>query len=262
MKQWGIRLLLVLLIPGLLLLTTALWLGYRYLDYQQLDNPEKIASKQRYLQSITAQGIDSGKAPNIIFILFDDLGYGDLGFTGSRSVNTPALDQLAAEGVVLENFYSPAATCTPSRAGFLTGRLAPRAGIPDVVFPTGSLKSLLNILPGSPLRIPAEEITLADILQAAGYRTAMVGKWHLGDRSPSLPNDMGFDDFYGALYSNDMEPFALYHNDQIVVPAPVQQSTLNALYTDAAVSFIEQSTAAAPLFLYYAHNFPHRPLQS
>lgn len=262
MKHWFSKLALVLSLPLGLTLFASLWVAYHYLNYQQLDNPEKLASKQQYLASIARLGVDRQSAPNIVFILFDDLGFGDLGFTGSRAIATPAIDQLATDGVVLENFYSPAPVCTPSRVGFLTGRLAPRAGIPDVVFPTGSLKSLLNILPGSPLRIPAEEITLADVLKAAGYRTAMVGKWHLGDHAPSLPNDMGFDDFFGALYSNDMEPFALYDNRDIALPAPVDQSELNGLYASAAEQFIEQAAPGQPLFLYYAHNFPHRPLYS
>lgn len=253
---------LILLLPVLSIAALLLWSGYQWLSYEQLDNAEKISSKTAYLKTINEQGLSVAKAPNIVFILFDDLGYGDLGFTGSRAIDTPNLDQLAAGGVVLNNFYSPSAVCTPARAGYLTGRFAHRAGIPDVVFPTGSLKSLINILPGSPVRLPAEEITVADILQAAGYSTAMIGKWHLGDRSPSLPNDMGFKEYFGALYSNDMQPFALYRNTEIAVPAPVDQTTLNEHYASAAESFIAKNNSDQPFFLYYAHNFPHRPLYS
>jgi arylsulfatase A-like enzyme len=117
--------------------------------------------------------------------------------------------------------------------------------------------TLLN--PRSNKRLPAEEITLADILRSAGYATGMVGKWHMGDRSPSLPNDMGFDSYYGALYSNDMEPFALYKNKEIVVEAPVDQRLLTEYYTGAATQFLEQNSEG-PFFLYFAHNFPHDPL--
>ncbi|MBK6512427.1 MAG: sulfatase-like hydrolase/transferase [Haliea sp.] len=113
--------------------------------------------------------------------------------------------------------------------------------------------------PTGHVRLPAEEITLADLLKAAGYATGMVGKWHLGDHSPSLPNDMGFDSYFGALYSNDMEPFALYDNREIAVPAPAEQVTSRSSATEAATRFI-QAHADEPFFLYFAHNFPHDPL--
>jgi len=270
------RLLLFLSLPLTLLLLATLWLGWRLLLHENRDDPVRLENKRVYLESLvqvaslqsgtTEAGSTEADRPDIVFILFDDLGLGDLGFTQSSAVGpahpiaTPALDQLAANGVVLDTFYAPAAVCTPSRAGFLTGRNALRAGIPDVVFPTGSWKSLINILPGRPTRIPAEEILLPEMLQAAGYRTAMVGKWHLGDRSPSLPNELGFEHYYGALYSNDMEPFALYRNTEVAVEAPVDQTRLNRLYVDAALAAISETPAGQPLFLYFAHNFPHRPL--
>jgi arylsulfatase A-like enzyme len=192
------------------------------------------------------------------------MGYGDIGAgaRGNDMIATPHIDGLAAHGVMLTDFHSPSPVCTPARAGYLTGRLAPRAGLPNVVFPSGSLKGFLfSTLAGPHLntRLPAEEITLADILQAAGYATGMVGKWHLGDRSPSLPNDMGFDSYFGALYSNDMEPFALYANRTVAEPAPADQRLLTERYTLAAITFIEHH-AREPFFLYFAHNFPHDPL--
>lgn len=247
----------------LLLVLAALIIGYRVLSYGQEDNREHLAAKQAYLGQL--QGVTlPEEAPNIVFILYDDMGYGDIGAgaVGGNMIATPHIDRLAANGVVLTDFHSPSPVCTPSRAGYLTGRLAPRAGLPNVVFPTGSLKGfLLNTLaaPHLNVRLPAEEITLADILGAAGYTTGMVGKWHLGDRSPSLPNDMGFDSYFGALYSNDMEPFALYTDRDIAVEAPVDQRYLTERYTEAATGFIEQH-AGEPFFLYFAHNFPHDPL--
>jgi arylsulfatase A-like enzyme len=152
--------------------------------------------------------------------------------------------------------------CTPSRAGYLTGRLPARAGLPYVVFPSGSISEFfvsIMMNPHANVRLPAEEITLAEIFRAAGYATAMVGKWHIGDRSPSLPNDMGFESFYGSLYSNDINPFALYRNESIDVAPPVDQRTLTSRYTREATTFITEH-ANRPFFLYFAHNFPHDPL--
>lgn len=247
-----------------LAIVLALFIGYRLGTSEQIDDDARLAGKREYLASIGGIDLAARRAPNIVFILYDDMGYGDIGAgaEGSAMIATPHIDQLAANGVVLSDFHSPSPVCTPSRAGYLTGRLAPRAGLPNLVFPSGNLRdevyrALFNA--DGHVRLPAEEITLADLLKAAGYATGMVGKWHLGDHSPSLPNDMGFDSFFGAYYSNDMEPFALYDNREIAVPAPADQHTLTERYTEAATGFIE-NTAGRPFFLYFAHNFPHDPL--
>ncbi|MGB1140755.1 MAG: sulfatase family protein [Halioglobus sp.] len=253
----------VLVTAVLVMLFAAILVGYRVLSHGQEDNREHLAAKRSYLEQLEKTTTLPADAPNLVFFLYDDMGYGDIGAGADHTmIDTPNIDRLAAEGIVLSDFHSPAPVCTPSRAGYLTGRLAPRAGLPNVVFPTGSTKALVfSILaaPGSNVRLPAEEITLADVLGAAGYATGMVGKWHLGDRSPSLPNDMGFDSYYGALYSNDMEPFGLYRDRDIAVPAPVDQRYLTEQYTEAATTFI-QDNAGQPFFLYFAHNFPHDPL--
>ncbi|MBP6683595.1 MAG: sulfatase [Halioglobus sp.] len=258
----GLLSLLVSLIFLTLLL--ALYVAYRAISYRQQDDSLRLANKREYLQDIAKGAGEGPRDPNIVFLLFDDMGYGDIaaGAVGSNMITTPNIDRLAAQGVVLSDFHSPAPVCTPSRAGFLTGRLPARAGLPNVVFPTGTAQELFLSKVGNPHgnnRLPSDEITLADVLRAAGYATGMVGKWHLGDRSPSLPNDMGFDSFYGALYSNDMEPFALYRDTTIDVPAPADQSYLTEIYTREAVAFIE-AHASDRFFLYFAHNFPHDPL--
>lgn len=248
----------------LVVLLAAVFVAYRVLTTGQVDNAGKLASKSDYLESIGAGHGNGHDRPNVIFILFDDMGYGDIGAGASdnRLIKTPNIDRLAANGVVLSDFHSPAPVCTPSRAGFLTGRLPPRAGMPYVVFPSGSpmafvVSTITN--PEANVRFPPEEITLADLFGAAGYATGMIGKWHLGDRSPSLPNDMGFDSFFGSLYSNDMQPFALYRDDTIAVEAPADQRRLTELYTREASGFIE-AHAQENFFLYFAHNFPHDPL--
>ena len=250
---------------AVLILVIAVWMGYRYASFEQLDNNTHLEAKALYLQQIASSGTNINDAPNILFILYDDMGYGDIGAgeTNADVIDTPSIDALAASGLVLSDFHSPAPVCTPSRAGYLTGRLAPRAGLPDVVFPSGSTKEFfakMLMKRGSHMRLPAEEITMADVLGASGYRTGMIGKWHLGDRSPSLPNDFGFDHYFGALYSNDMEPFALYRNQVIEVEAPVDQRYLSERYTEEALAFLRASDEK--FFLYFAHNFPHDPLHS
>ena len=225
--------------------------------YEQQDDPRHLAAKQAYLQEVGLQR--PARAPNIIFVLYDDLGLGDFGVTGSSAIATPNIDALAAKGVQLTQFYSPAPICTPSRFGYLTGRYAERGGLPHVVFPQGHPISRLLQFNGANTRIPSHEITLAEVLKSLGYRTGMVGKWHLGDYGDSVPNKMGFDSFFGPLYSNDMKPFALYRDDQIAEPAPFDQTKLSRVYTDEALRFIGEQRQE-PFFLYLAHSFPHIPL--
>jgi arylsulfatase A-like enzyme len=228
--------------------------------YEQQDDTVHLRNKQAYLQEIgSLSAVSAGDRPNLVFVLYDDLGYSDFSITGSQAISTPNIDALAREGMMLSQFYSPAPVCTPARFGYLTGRHAER-GLPNVVFPERAHPATwMHKLLGANIRIPAHEITLADILRAAGYRTGMVGKWHLGDHSPSLPNDMGFEEYFGALYSNDMQPFALYRNRNIVHAAPADQTRLSEYYADEAVAFIERHRDE-PFFLYLAHNFPHIPL--
>lgn len=256
LDKFAASLYLLLILLGLAML----YAGFNLLSYQQKDNSAHLQQKKSYLAAIAEQDAQTAPRPNIIFILYDDLGYGDIGPAANNVIDTPNLDSIAANGISLSQFYSPAAVCTPARAAILTGRLPPRAGLPDVVFPTDHPISLFTRATfGGHLRLPAEEITLADVLKAAGYKTAMIGKWHLGDRSPSLPNDMGFDEYFGALYSNDMTPFALYRDRAIEIPAPADQTRLSEVYAREAVAFVQRQSEQ-PFFLYLAHNFPHRPL--
>ena len=162
--------------------------------YEQLENNIHLAEKKDYLKKI-AQKVsvsDSKGYPNVVLILFDDMGYGDIGSFGNTSIATPNLDTIADQGIKLTNYYSPSPVCTPSRAAMLTGRYAPRAGLPNLIMPSEHLMTSIQKISGDNVRLPADEITIAETLQAVGYRTGMVGKWHLGDHSPSLPNDFGF----------------------------------------------------------------------
>ncbi len=263
-KKWFKRIGLVLLIPALIVLGGLVYAGLKIGFYRQKDDAAHLAAKGAYLKELAAANTQRPRAgrPNILVIFYDDMGYGDLGFTGSRAIKTPNIDALAFAGTVMTNFHSSSPVCSPARAAFLTGRLPPRAGMSDVVFPSGGIQqAVINKLNSVNIRIPAEEITLADVLKADGYSTNMIGKWHIGDRAPSLPNNMGFDHFYGALHSNDMHPFNLWRNDKIEVKAPAKQEDMNSLYTQEAVRTIE-TKRDKPFFLWFAHNFPHEPLDA
>ncbi len=240
----------------------ALFAVVRLLAYAQTDDPGALDRKRAELARMAERArAETAPRPNVVLILFDDLGAGDFGVTGSTSLATPRIDQLAAQGVTLDTFYAPAPYCTPSRAGLLTGRWPIRTGLVNVVFPRGHPVDRLQRILGARIRLPADEILLPEALRAAGYATAMVGKWHLGDEAPSLPNDFGFDHYFGVLHSNDMAPLPLWRDRAVAEPDPIDQRFLTPRYTDEAIAWIEQH-ASAPFFLYVAHNYPHVPLHA
>lgn len=217
---------------------------------------------ERLLENI-APADDPTALPNIVLIVVDDLGYGDLGVYGGAVIQTPVIDRMAAEGVRMTNFYACAPVCTPSRAAMLTGRYPIRSHMVLPLYPQNHpMEYFLKAVGRYPFDvtgIPADEATLAEMLGQRGYRTGLVGKWHLGDRPGHLPNDNGFDEFYGALYSNDVARFAIWRNDELVMPAPVEQSNLTGDYTREALTFI-RSNAGRPFFLYLSHTAVHEPL--
>lgn len=212
-----------------------------------------------YLAAV--KGVADPAAPNIVLILADDLGYGDIAANGSKAIQTPHLDALARDGASLTSFYSASPVCSPSRFSCLTGRYPTRGFIHSVFFPTGTFMGLaVNTFafPRGIRGIPPDEITVAEALRSAGYATSMVGKWHLGDRSPHLPGDKGFDYFFGSYYSNDMTPYAMYRNGEVALPAPVDQSELTRTLTDEILGFVD-GVSQGPFFVYYASPFPHHP---
>ncbi len=241
----------------------AAWLAARDVRYSQHDDAAAIARKQSELAWMAEQASAASGAPrpNIVLILFDDLGYGDLGAYSNHSPSTPRIDALASEGAVFDAFYAPAPYCTPSRAGFLSGRWPIRTTLTQVVFPRGHAVNHLHRMAGRPIRLPADEILLPEALKTAGYATAMVGKWHLGDEAPSLPNDFGFDHYFGVLHSNDMAPLPLWRDRAVAEPHPVDQRFLTPRYTDDAIAWLDKH-AQQPFFLHFAHNFPHIPLHA
>ena len=202
--------------------------------------------------------------PNIILILIDDMGYGDVGAFGSTKNRTPNIDRMAREGMKLTSFYA-APVCTPSRAQVLTGCYAKRVSLPDVIFPA------------CPIGISAKERTVAELLKGAGYATMCIGKWHVGDQPEFLPTKHGFDHYFGLPYSNDMggsetgplptgakrkgsPPLPLVRDDKVIetVP-PAAQDRLTERYTDEAVKFITDNQAK-PFFLYLPHTAVHVPI--
>ncbi|MPT47019.1 MAG: arylsulfatase [Sphingobium sp.] len=218
---------------------------------------EHLAQKQAYLNSIKAV---KGKKPNIVVILFDDLGYGDLSSYGNRLIKTPRIDAAASQGIKLEQFYSASPVCTPSRAALLSGRYPNRAHAANhVYFPTGHPMATIRRSMGWANALPKDEILLPEILSRAGYATGAFGKWHLGDQAGHRPNDFGFQDYFGILYSNDMKPETLWRNDKVDTPADqTDQATLTERITDEAIAFLRKN-AEKPFFAYVPYTAPHLP---
>ncbi|MFM8250614.1 MAG: sulfatase [Planctomycetota bacterium] len=213
------------------------------------------------------------RKPNFIVIYADDLGYGDLGCYGHPSIRTPNLDRMAAEGLRFTDFYSAAEVCTPSRTALLTGRYAIRSGMAHDQFRV--------LRANSTGHLPLGEITIAELLKTQGYRTGIIGKWHLGvwsNNPAGHPDQHGFDTTFGLPHSNDMNATSeapkgapalavqkaewwnapLYRNRQLI-EQPADQTTLTKRYTEEAISFIQRNREQ-PFFLYLPHTFPHTPL--
>jgi uncharacterized sulfatase len=190
------------------------------------------------------------RKPNIVLVLADDLGYGDLGVQGARLIRTPNLDRMAAEGTRLTTFYASANVCTPSRAGLLTGRYPIRTGLArDVIRQTDTHG------------LPLSEITIAEALKP-DYATALVGKWHLGHVAPSWPPTRhGFDLFAGLPYSHDMQPLSFYSAEPGVelTQTDVQMDRLTERFFQRGLQFIE-ANRERPFFLMLALTAPHVPL--
>ena len=187
------------------------------------------------------------KAPNVVIILADDLGYGDIGAYGATRIRTPHIDGLAQDGLMFRNGYASANVCSPSRAGLMTGRYAIRSGLAWKVVEANDVRGL-----------PVAEETLGDLARRAGLRTMFIGKWHLGGFPDYVPLEHGFDEFFGVPHSNDMPKFALYRGvDKI--EEPVEQATLTRRYTDEALQFIRDNSDR-PFLLFLSHTFPHIPL--
>ena len=194
---------------------------------------------------VNAGAQSSGRrSPNVILMICDDLGSGDLHCYGS-SLKTPNLDRMASEGARFTRFNTAHPICSASRAALLTGRYSSRTHTQGAYGPS------------SPEGMDLDEKTLADILKAAGYKSMAIGKWHLGYPPQYLPTNRGFDSYYGVPWSVDMAPLPLLGNTSIVEP-DANREMLTPLYTEEAVKFIDASVAS-PFFLYVAYSYPHDP---
>lgn len=205
---------------------------------------------------------DNSSLPNIIIILTDDQGYGDLACYGNTALNTPNIDRMAADGIRFTDFYMAAGVCTPSRAALLTGSYPKRIGLGHRV-----------IFPFSTTGLHPDEITIADMLKERGYATGIFGKWHLGHHLPFLPTRQGFDYYLGIPYSNDMAhliyrnadeflvgPLPLYRNEEVIETDP-DQRYLTHRYTEEVINFIT-AHRDRPFFVYLPHSMPHEPIAS
>jgi arylsulfatase A len=221
----------------------------------------KNMNRRQFLAALSGAPalLSAPRRPNIVLILADDLGYGDLGVYGATTIRTPNLDRMAAEGVRFTHYYAPASVCTPTRAALMTGCYPMRVGLGYRV-----------LFPYSTTGLHPDEITVAEVLKDAGYATACVGKWHLGWQPKFLPTRQGFDSYYGIPYSNDMgnvkynliqyvsPPLPLMRDEKIVESGP-EQRYLTKKLTEEAVRFIEAGHSK-PFFLYLAHHMPHVPI--
>jgi len=184
------------------------------------------------------------RPPNVIFLICDDLGYGDLGCYGSQ-LPTPNVDALAKAGIRFTHFNAAHPVCSASRAALLTGRYGLRSGT------AGAFRAYFD--GGTAL----DETLISQLFHASGYKSAAIGKWHLGATPPYMPNNRGFDSYYGVPYSDDMYLLPLIRNADIL-EKDTDRDLLTPRYTEEAVRFIEQS-GDTPYFLYLAYSYPHDP---
>lgn len=208
------------------------------------------------LVTLASSSAPPEKGPNVIVIFLDDMGYGDLSCTGARGYKTPNLDRMANNGIRFTNFYIAQAVSGASRAGLLTGCYPNRIGIAGAPGPN------------SPIGINDSEETIAEVLKKRGYKTAIYGKWHLGDNEKFLPLNHGFDEYLGIPYSNDMWPnhptnknypdLPLIEGNEVIELNP-DQSQFTPRLTERAVQFIVKNRKN-PFFIYLAHPKPHVPL--
>ncbi len=207
--------------------------------------------------AVAGATLDAAEPPNVICILVDDLGYGDLSSYGADDLRSPHIDRLIASGMRFDNFYANCPVCSPTRASLLTGRYPELVGVPGVIR-THPENSWGELAP--------DAVLLPEVLGRAGYQTAIVGKWHLGLAAPNRPQDRGFDLFHGYLgdmmddYYNHRRHGINYMRRGDAEIDPTGHAT--DLFTEWSCDYLRaQRDAAKPFFLYLAYNAPHTPIQ-
>ncbi len=221
----------------------------------------------------TSQAVKPAEKPNIIFILADDLGYGDLACYGNKVIKTPVIDKLSSEGMHFTDSYSGASVSSPSRCCLMTGLNTGHGRIRGNMCKVGGIQGEREGMPGLVRRtnLQPQDVTIAELLHSQGYRTCLVNKWHLdGFDSTATPMDRGFDEFYGWLIpepkSHNFYPTVRWRNREKYTIEP----NLNGQHgdhntdrsTDEAIGFIERMGQGSPFFLYLAYNAPHVPLDA
>ncbi len=226
-------------------------------------------SRRQFIKAIPATvlapklmgGVRKAETPNIVFILADDLGYKDVGFMGSRYYETPNLDRLASQGVVFTNAYSNGPNCAPTRASLLSGQYTPRHGVYTVGTSERGRSRQRKIIPtGNKTTLGSRIVTLAEALKPAGYTSASMGKWHMGNDPELGPIGQGFDLNVGGYEAGHPRSyFSPYRNPEL--PDGPRGEYLTDRLTDEAIKFIE-ANRAGPFFLYLPHYAVHTPLQA
>ena len=272
----GVFVLSLVMTVGLVKTSFAAQFDAPYYEFQKLRGDEWAMEDKAVDEKLAELEKKFGKKPNIIYILTDDIGHGELGVQGggaARGAPTPNLDSMAHEGLMLNGFYSEP-SCTPTRVALMTGRHPARTGLTDVIFP------------GNPAGLNPEEVTVAEVLSKAGYATAMYGKWHLGEGEETWPHNQGFDDVLFGVYNtapyawntpgdkffwndkNSPEFFTRYHlngvmearkGEQAHEVAPLNLETLATFEEktfERSMDFIKSNAKGEkPFFLYWASNF-------
>ncbi|MBI5772508.1 MAG: sulfatase [Verrucomicrobia bacterium] len=205
-----------------------------------------------------ASAAPAAPRPNVILILCDDLGYGDLGSYGAEKIKTPNLDGMAREGMRFTDYSVAAALCTPSRAALMTGCYPGRVGLAEGVLRPDAKKGL-----------HPDEITLAEVFKSRGYATGMIGKWHLGFQRGMRPMEQGFDSYFGVLHNLDKPEVVVFEKEggmpvlrgDTVIERPANPAKMTQSYTTEALKFIE-AKQAEPFFLFLSHQMPHLPFDA